>query len=435
MEENNYYIRLLIQYFNFYDIKSNPIQLQLVLESAPSYPSVLSITQACIYYGLPTDVYKADYSGLLRITRPAIVQIKSKDNEKFVLLSSLTENRITLFDATTNSSNTISSEEFLLKWTGIVVLSEKSTTKHKVMRDCKPILGFAVVIICLFLFLSTTSLNSQHIICILQYFLKLVGLFLSYGLICKEISDTHTIFDKFCHMGKSFSCSDVVQSKASKLFGLIPLADVGFTYFVVGLLLLTIGFLLSNIVPFQQILFYLSICSAPFILFSVLYQKIKVKKWCLLCLSVMGVLLVEVILFIVYHNKLFPGELLPIGIYFIVSFIIAIGILNLVKSYILNQTKTMKSRSSELKLKRNPMTIMTFFEKQKVMPIQLIDNLIIGNIEAPMTITTLINPMCTPCKNRAIEIIELIENYPSLIQWHIRFEGMNDIEYNRVNVN
>src|SRR5690606_9745544 len=88
---------------------------------------------------------------------------------------------------------------------------------------------------------------------------------------------------------------------------------------------------------------------------------------------------------------------------------------------------------SQLKLKRNPIIFASLFGHEAFSSLPKDDAFIIGEKESLITITTLLSPFCIPCKKTANEIIELIERYPQLIQWHIRLDGVTSSEYAEIN--
>lgn len=276
MQPNSYFVPLLREYLSFFKIYPNSQKLHLVLKSSPSYPSVLSIVQTCIYFGLKTKAYKADYDALLKNSMPAIVHLKEKSSEKFVMVEKVTDN--------------------------ILV-----------------------------------------------------------------------------------------------------------------------------------ILFYLSACATPFILFSVLYQKIVVKKWCPLCLSVTGIIILEICLFLFYPSKASVFNYVQPFILLLFSFIISILILCFFKRFLQQQIESLTDKTESLRIKRNPLILASVFNRQQQTVIPQNHQIIIGNQQAPVVITSLLNPMCQPCAKKVKSITMLLEKYPQKFFWQIRFDGIETNEYHPIN--
>jgi uncharacterized membrane protein len=142
--------------------------------------------------------------------------------------------------------------------------------------------GFAVLLLVTFVLCYLKGDNQRMAISILMF--KIVGFCTSVVLVIGELG--HPFFDRFCPRGEKFNCHAVMESPAAKLFGLIPMADVGGIYFSGGIILICFSVLHFNF--FQQIflLALLNLLTLPYTIFSVVYQAVVVKKWCALCLIV-----------------------------------------------------------------------------------------------------------------------------------------------------
>lgn len=436
MELNNYFVPLVLRHLQLMGIKCDPKELQLVLQSAPSFPSILSIVQACTYFGLKATAYRADYTALTKATTPAIAHIKEDSTDRFILVYIVSETEVTYYDAFLNKEIKISKDDFCTLWDGIIVLSEK-TENNIFHKPVSRVTEYGIVLATLCFVFGMFVINPLPLQSFLFFStllgLKIAGIWFTVGLLMQESKGVYSVFDTFCHVGDAFDCTKVVESKVSKLFNNVALADIGFVYFSMGIILLCIAPFSGIMIPVLQLLFYLSVCSTPFILFSIFYQKIVVKKWCPLCLGTMLTLIFEVILFLFFPTKIFSGDLVPVVRMLFFSCFISIGVLFLMKRIVENQAKVFNTSKSVLQLKRTPLITSAVFSGQKNISQQLSDSLTIGYVEAPVTITTLLNPICNPCKNIAVEIIRLLETYPSFIQWHIRLDGMVTHEYDNLN--
>ena len=63
-------------------------------------------------------------------------------------------------------------------------------------------------------------------------FTKIVGIVLSILLILHEFEIHLSLTDRLCQFNKATNCNAVLHDKASKVFGWIGWADVGFVYFL-----------------------------------------------------------------------------------------------------------------------------------------------------------------------------------------------------------
>lgn len=170
---------LLREYLNFCGIKPSSQQLQLVSQSSPSYPSVLSIVQTCVYFGLKTKAYKADYDALLKNNMPAIVHLKEGSDEKFVLVVKVTDKHVVYKDAGKLKTVEVSAEKFTEEWTGILILSEKN--EEKKVKKHSFVKKYGIYSLFLFVVFTAVSYNPQNITFFIVglFFLKSVGIWLT----------------------------------------------------------------------------------------------------------------------------------------------------------------------------------------------------------------------------------------------------------------
>lgn len=434
MQPNSYFVPLLREYLSFFKIYPNSQKLHLVLKSSPSYPSVLSIVQTCIYFGLTTKAYKADYDALLKNSMPAIVHLKEKSGEKFVMVEKVTDKYLVYKNATTLKTIETTSEEFAGKWTGILVLSDKSGEEWRVQNNI-PLKKYGVVALFLIAVLTVFLYNIQNlsVFTAAMFLLKCAGIWLTYNLIRHEKGISSLLMDDFCRKKASFDCDKVLASKASRIFNAVSVADSGFIYFVTGLSVLVMSIFSGERDTVLLILFYLSVCATPFILFSILYQKIVVKKWCPLCLSVTGIIILEICLFLFYSNRVSVFDYAQPFILLLFSFIISILILCFFKRSLQQQIESLANKTESLRIKRNPLILASVFSRQQQTVIPQKHQIIIGNQQSPVVFTTLLNPMCQPCAKKVKNIITLLEKYPQKLLWQIRFDGIETNEYHPIN--
>jgi uncharacterized membrane protein len=104
------------------------------------------------------------------------------------------------------------------------------------------------------------------------------------------------------------SCAAVLRSRASKLFGVIPLADLGAVYFAAGAAWLLGSALTGRVADAGGVLFWYALAPLPLSIFAVAYQAAAVKAWCPLCLAVHGLLWIQAAVL------LLNGETSPRGI-------------------------------------------------------------------------------------------------------------------------
>ncbi len=439
MQGNNYLVPLLAVYLKHYTGNPDRKELQLVLQSSPSFPSVLSIIQACSYFGLKTKGYKADFSGLLKSRLPVIAHIKKNETEQFVLVKEVTEKQVVYMDTTGYHIIKETTNCFCNQWTGIFISSEKGTELTHSSR--KPYITntityglFATILLFICLYgVEQKSFSTNICYGIGLSVLKIIGLWLATELIRHETGVFYSPSDRFCHLSTSFDCDKVLRSNAAKILNTISLADMGFIYFMTGLIAL-----LSSVFSGSQsntllLLFYLSCCCIPYILFSVIYQKFIIKKWCPLCLGIMGTILLEIALFLICPNNIPQTNILHPLYLLIFSLMLTILTFRFHRRLLKAQTEEFINRIKNLQLKRTPAIFMTVFNRQTYTTISTQHCIHIGNPNSDIVITTLLNPMCIPCKKAVAAIMHLMKKFPLQFLWQIRFDGIEVKAYNAAN--
>lgn len=119
------------------------------------------------------------------------------------------------------------------------------------------------------------------------YFIALfdiAGLYVTYLLVQKSLKIHNPKADKFCGMLQAGGCDDILNTSASKFFGLFGWSEVGFAYFSVSLLTLLMFPSAINALALCNV------CCLPFTAWSLWYQHFRAHRWCTLCVSVQGLL-------------------------------------------------------------------------------------------------------------------------------------------------
>ncbi len=442
--ENKYLVTLLIHFFRMCHIPYREKEVELVLRSSPSFPSVLSIVQTCLYFGLAAKAYKADFNGLEKTEMPAIVHLKGNDTGKFVLVKKIMNDKVMYFDATTYQTKEVTKDEFGTSWSGVLILSEKGLPQRQRKINQSKItnrLGvYGLTLLALSsLFLFEFQNNRYDSTEILYAFnlcvLKMVGIWLSINLLNQESGSFSPSIDSFCHSKASFDCDQVLHSKASKIVKSVTLADVGFVYFCTGFILLIVSVysgLVDSVITF---LFCLSVCCIPFIFFSVGYQGFVVKKWCPLCLSVMGVIVLEVFLVLIFPLKItLTVPFMTILSLLLFSLAVSIMVLLSFKEFLREHSTYFTDKINALRFKRNPFILATLFKHQERTFFSKNKGVIsIGKSDSKICITTLLSPLCTPCKRLVTALMDMREKFPNHFSWNIRFDGVRSHEYKEIN--
>jgi uncharacterized membrane protein len=142
--------------------------------------------------------------------------------------------------------------------------------------------GFSILFLVTFILFWIKGGNQRLAIPIVM--LKIFGFSASVLLILGELG--HPLFDRVCPRWEKINCQAVLVSPAAKIFGVIPMADLGGVYFGGGIILICFSMNDPHFFHHIYLLAILNLLTLPYTVFSVLYQAFVVKYWCYLCMIV-----------------------------------------------------------------------------------------------------------------------------------------------------
>ena len=287
---------------------------------------------------------------------------------------------------------------------------EKDYTENK--RDELSKNGIVPFIFFLFLFTclyglvlnvaENETLSSKFIILVLINF---TGVIISLLLFFSELDIHNTLTDKLCHVGTHVNCNAVTRSGASKIFGVIGWADMGVAYFCGGLLLL-FNLSYTEVIPLLSIF---AVAAVPYPFFSVLYQGLKVRKWCPLCLSVQALLISEFIL-LVNSVSIEMITIRAIGMT-VITFGIVLVIILLIKVLYSSNKETDSLHLRLAKVKRDPSFFFTQLKRGRKIEIPVSKHsLIFGEPASKITLSVFLSFYCTYCAKMYKSVMALIDN-------------------------
>ena len=284
----------------FFGIKITHDSVRKFIKSDPDFPSLKSICNLFDNYGIINYALRIDEKDLIEIDRPFLAHINDK-GWKMILVYSLNRGRV-LFADSMAGKKIMEVKEFIKLWDGVIVITESGSktdqTDFSMKRAdeiiSKELIDFALILIfitILFgLLFNRPDLNEKfRLLSISIIFTHILGLVFSILLFRNELNIKSSFTEKLCHITSNTDCEAVTNSSVSKIVGSVTWAEIGIVYFSGGLIILSV----INRIEAISLIKVLSICSIPYPVFSVLYQWLKIKKWCPLCLLVQSVLIFE----------------------------------------------------------------------------------------------------------------------------------------------
>ena len=299
------------------------------LLSHPDYPSLASYADLCEHLKVEHIALDVSMEQLVKKDFPVVAHISGKKNAFFIVIKSIDQGKkkITYFHP---NSKTVSEpiETFLKKWTKIVfyALPDEDSGEDNYFRKriveiltsfAKPIFIISLLLLLSVFLYQAHALHSTG--SVLFLLLKMIGLFVSIHLVSHTLGHDTKISKMVCTQGKYTNCDDVLDSPASKLFGIFSLSDIGLVYFVGSIIsiLLSIYFNIPETV--LSLLSLVAVFSLPYILFSIYYQAFILKTWCLFCLSVISILFMECLYFL-FNMVHFDYTIISLTAFFVICF-------------------------------------------------------------------------------------------------------------------
>lgn len=380
------------------------------LQEHPDYPSFLSISDSLNNWKVENIVIQTSAEKLLEIPTPFITSFKQG---VFVAVLEVLENELLVVNQQ-GKKETIAKNVFLSQWTENILVAEanefsgeinyqqknKAAIVKTVIYSLIPI-GVLASLFIPFIYGSITLLPTLYLLA------KLIGLTASVLLLWYDIDKGNPLLKQICSGIQKANCSAVLNTKAATLGGIITWSEVGFVYFAGSLLFSS----LAGINAVLPVLSQFSLLALPYIIFSIYYQWKVAKQWCVLCLLVQGVLLVEGTLVMANNGLSFSessAAFINNFIYAFYSLIIPIISWFLLKPLLKRLQVAKYERRSYSMLKFNDDV---FWSLLKTQP-SIVDHstselgITIGNPNAKHTIIKVCNPYCGPCAKSHIYLEE-----------------------------
>ena len=317
-------------------------------------------------------------------------------------------------------------EKFIDKhWDGIALLAdtgpksiEPDYFQHKLSDLFDAAQKYFLLLFCISIFIYTIWFKGLYLNAGIMSLLavNLAGVLMSFLLILKHYQIQSNYADKICSLIQEGNCNDIMDSDASKLFGLVGWSEIGLSYFTSNCIILLF---FPQLLPLLAII---NVCALPYTFWSVWFQKFKANSWCALCLIVQALLWLVFLANTIFgyfnhiqENMIFQNLVILFCVYAI-PFILTNLLLNLFIE--INKAKNTSQEFNSLKA--NDDVIKSLILKQPHFEVDKSNSQILfGNKNSDILITIFTNPHCTPCgrMHRKLEKFLQDENGKLCIQY------------------
>lgn len=380
-----------------------------LLQSHPNYPSLYAVTDTLtllsienIAIKIPKEQFEELPNQFVSIFKNELVLITKKKSK----IQSVNEN---------GKKDNILIMDFLDNWTGIVVVIEPNTNINlNLFKDnfnrLYYILSFIVLIV-LSLFFNNYSFDAVVIL-----INSLLGLFVSSLILFNKLGFQNETISNLCNINQNMSCNTTITSNKYKILTKINFNDLPFLFFTLSTL-----FLLFEPINSSVIIGFCSLLSIPIIIYSFWLQKVVLKKWCLLCLIVSIILLLQSLFFLnlnFSYKSILNLNFSP----FILTSIIVITLWLFLKP-IMESKFNLEKKNTELNKFKRDFKIFQFFFKdiQEYNNFEKIKGINYGNEKAPIQLSLFLSPNCNHCHKAFEEAYDLVQKFPNKIQLNIFF--------------
>ncbi|WP_136667725.1 vitamin K epoxide reductase family protein [Flavobacterium sp. H122] len=250
--------------------------------SHPNYPSLFAVTDSLNYLTIENLAVKIPKEQFIELPESFLAVFK----EELVLVYK--EGSSVLIENEKGKKQNLSSDGFLKDWSQIIVVVESNSEANNFQFNknySKWLLYFLPVTLLVLL-----SVFSNNFSAFSYFFLgtTLVGLVFSVLILQEKFGIKTELGSKLCNMSAESSCDSVIKSNDSEIFNGLSFYDLPILFFGINFLSI-----LVNPVSSDFIIPVLSLISIPFLVYSIWLQKVKIKKWCLLCLGVSSIIFIQ----------------------------------------------------------------------------------------------------------------------------------------------
>lgn len=433
---------MLQKLLNELSIKVTLTTLEADLVNHPYYPKLVSLTDVLTNYGVHNITFKTTLPKLDDMPLPFLAVTKSEHQtgEILALVLTVEDKHITYFDPESERVVSVTKDKFSGLWpSGLVVIMDAEQGVDEINYHGKraverrsafaaSLYYLAVPVLAVLAAILSFIRHGLHAFWPVLYLLvTLAGAMVGCLLLLHEIGAKAPLLQQICSSSKKINCDAVLQSKAASIAG-ISWGVIGFTYFTGCVLpLVFIGLGDVNVLC---LLAWLNVLAMPYVVFSIYYQWRVVQQWCVLCLSVQAVLILQFgislaagLLTLTPFSKLFTAEnMMHTALFFLITFVIINALIPSLKAARQNKLTTAELQ----RMKHNPEIFRALLLQQKAMAAPAGNlGIVLGNPSAPNKIVKVCNPYCGPCAKAHAQLEQLVHNNPA-VQLQIIFTASSN---------
>lgn len=413
-------ISLVKKYLELTQFSEHKESFEDLFLSHPNYPSVYAVTDSLDGLSVENIAIKVPKEQLQELPNSFLALF----NDDFVLVYR-TEASIKI-ETDKGEKKNLTFNEFLSGWNGVILAIEPNT--NKILKNEKSnTKWFSYTSPVILLIILSVAFNHYSFTNMVLLATSLIGLVISIFIVQEKLGYKNEIASRFCSINPKASCDSVIKSSKSDINKWVGFSDLPLIFFGVN----TLSILLQ---PENSavIVGFLSLVSVPVIIYSIWLQQFELKKWCVLCLAVSFVLLLQGFVFGVTQNT-FPDLAAANLVAYAFSLLLLTPGWLLVKPVLENKMKAEKAVTQAKKFKRN-FGLFNFLSKEIPASdgFDQLEGLRFGGKNAEINLTIIISPSCGHCHKAFEDAFELHSKFPERVSLNVLFNinpENNDNQY------
>lgn len=413
---------ILTSFLKALHVKHTSSYAEKLYEEHPHKYNLYGLSKMLEEYGIANAGVRINDKSIHSLETPFIAHIGSD----FVVVNQITDKQVSYHWR--DKDIKVSVKQFQNLWSGVVLIAEADENsiepeyrQHQIKHLLNICQDFLLVGIPFISMLWIYSKQVVRFFDMILFLLNVIGALICLMLLQKQIYTHGQYADKICSLFKQKDCNNVLESDAAKIFGWISWSEIGLGYFLSNLLIIA-GF--PTLMPYLIIINTLAL---PYTIWSVWYQYRIVKQWCMLCLTVQGVLWLTILIAYVGKMVCFPNfnvlDIWEVGmVYIFLSLFV-----NKVASWLAAQKKSIHIKHELNSLKATEEVFKALLEKQPYYPIDTKkSSILFGNPDALLRISILTNPHCEPCARMHTRVETLLQKMGDKMCVQYIFSAFND---------
>lgn len=405
--------------------------IKTFLLSHTEYPSLLSLSDLFENLGVNYSIHRIDKEKIEELEFPYLLPLEKSRRDIIEI-----RNRR---DFEKQKAN-------LEYWNGVVIQVESTheipNPKHNLIFKKEKVQKVITISILsgLAIFLGYSLFSTFTWFSLTWTMTSIAGIIVSYYIFTKDLGVEHSIIERFCNAGKTVNCDKILKSENSKIFNVLKFSDLVISFFLFQLILLlflAFSFDLSGSVRGVFLLY--SIATIPIVAYSIYIQYVIEKTWCLLCVLVTFVLVIQFMMILTNgaQNYFYLREFyFPVFMLFSILYLIILGVTYIIRIKIEESNENYLLAVKASRIKNSSKVFFHLLKQQKEVDITPLEyEMTIGNPYAPIKIIFVSNLYCAPCKAQHEVMSQLVNSFPSNITVSFRFVKVNKYFNNDISVN